>query len=127
MELRLKGNAPERRSYHSSFVYDSRLFVYGGLDIREGSLNTLWELNLNNLKDLEVADGYRQENCVWKLIKTTGNSQTIPEKLAYHTSVVFKDNMYLFGGNNYKQQKYGDDTLITTHLHYLNLKTMGWS
>jgi hypothetical protein len=103
------------------------LFVYGGLDIREGSLNTLWELNLNNLKDLEVADGYRQENCVWKLIKTTGNSQTIPEKLAYHTSVVFKDNMYLFGGNNYKQQKYGDDTLITTHLHYLNLKTMGWS
>lgn len=47
--------------------------------------------------------------------------------MAYHTSVVYKDNMYLFGGNNYKQQKYGEDTLITTHLHYLNLKTMGWS
>ena len=57
-ELRLKGLAPERRSYHSSFVYDNRLFIFGGLDIREGSLNTLWELNLNNLKDLDGEEGY---------------------------------------------------------------------
>lgn len=127
-ELRLKDKAPERRSYHSSFVYDNRLFIFGGLDIREGSLNSLWELNLNNLKDLEAEEGFRQENCGWKLIKPSGNAAAIPEKIAYHTSVVYKDNMYLFGGNNYKQSKFDNDQIVyTSQLHYLNLKTMGWS
>ena len=46
VELRLMGQQPERRSYHSSFVFDKRLFVFGGLDIREGSLNSLFELSL---------------------------------------------------------------------------------
>lgn len=62
------------------------------------------------------------------MIKTTGNQAAIPEKLAYHTSVVYKDNMYLFGGNNYRNQKYENgEPVISSHLHYLNLKTMGWS
>lgn len=127
-ELRLKGNAPERRSYHSTFVYENRLFIFGGLDIREGSLNTLWELNLTNLKDLEVEEGYRQEICGWKQVKTTGSVVAIPDKIAYHTSVVFKDNMYLFGGNNYKPAKFEtDEPTYVGQLHYLNLKTMGWS
>lgn len=72
-ELRLKGHAPERRSYHSSFVFDNRLFIFGGLDIQQGSLSSLWELNLDNLKDLDVEEGHRKENCGWKLVKTTGN------------------------------------------------------
>ena len=46
VELRLMGQQPDRRSYHSSFVFDKRLFVYGGLDIREGSLNSLYELSM---------------------------------------------------------------------------------
>lgn len=32
-ELRLANCAPERRSYHSVFVYENRMFVFGGLDI----------------------------------------------------------------------------------------------
>ena len=36
--------------------------------------------------------------------------------------------MYLFGGNNYKQKTIGSsEPLISTHLHYLNMKTFGWS
>jgi hypothetical protein len=65
-ELRLKGNAPERRSYHSSFIYDNRLFIFGGLDIREGSMNSLWELNLRYLSDLELDENSREETCMWK-------------------------------------------------------------
>lgn len=79
------------------------MFIFGGLDIREGSLNTLWELNLTNMKDLEVEEGYRQETCGWKQVKTTGSVAAIPDKIAYHTSVVYKDNVYLFGGNNYSK------------------------
>ena len=46
VELRLMGQQPDRRSYHSSFIFEKKLFVFGGLDIREGSLNSLYELNL---------------------------------------------------------------------------------
>ena len=127
-ELRLKGHAPERRSYHSSFVYDNRLFVFGGLDIREGSLSSLWELNLANLKDLDLEEGLRLETCGWKLIKTNGNPHVMPDRIAYHTSVVYKDNMFLFGGNNYKNQRvYDDEPAILTQMSFLNLKTMTWS
>ena len=46
------GNQPDRRSYHSTFIFDKKLFVYGGLDIREGSLDTLYELSLQCLQEL---------------------------------------------------------------------------
>lgn len=51
-ELRLLGKQPTRRSYHSSFIYDKRLYVFGGLDIREGSLTTLYELPLSCLNEV---------------------------------------------------------------------------
>ena len=98
------------------------------MDIREGSLNNLWELNLTNIRDLEVEEGYRQETCGWKQVKTTGSVAAIPDKIAYHTSVVYKDNMYLFGGNNYSKSKFdSDEPAYVTNLTFLNLKTMGWS
>ena len=53
VELRLLGQQPDRRSYHSSFVFDKKLFVFGGLDIREGSLNSLFELNLQCLGEID--------------------------------------------------------------------------
>ena len=52
VELRLMGQQPDRRSYHSSFIFDKRLFVFGGLDIREGSLNSLFELSLQCLGEI---------------------------------------------------------------------------
>ena len=52
VELRLMGQQPDRRSYHSSFIFDKKLFVFGGLDIREGSLCNLFELNLQCLSEI---------------------------------------------------------------------------
>ena len=52
VELRMIGQQPDRRSYHSSFIFDKKLYVYGGLDIREGSINSLYELNLQCLQEL---------------------------------------------------------------------------
>lgn len=51
-EMRFKDQQPDRRSYHSSFIFDRKLYVYGGLDIRDGSLSSLYELNLNCLNEL---------------------------------------------------------------------------
>ena len=49
-ELRLKGKLPDRRGYHSTFVWNSKLFIYGGNDIKEGSL---WMLDLSTMTDLD--------------------------------------------------------------------------
>ena len=74
VELRLMGQQPDRRSYHSSFTFDKRLFVFGGLDIREGSLNSLFELSLQclgelNNDELESPGGApMQSNFRWRLV-----------------------------------------------------------
>ena len=44
-ELRMTGGCPERRAYHSSFVYKKRLYIFGGKDIGEGLTDTLWKLD----------------------------------------------------------------------------------
>ena len=105
VELRLMGQQPERRSYHSSFTFDKKLYVYGGLDIREGNLNTLYELSLQCLNEITpdeiCSPGGEpiQSNFKWRQVQTTGNAAHMPGRVAYHSSCVFKDNMYVFGGN----------------------------
>ena len=52
----------------------------------------------------------------------------MPNNIAYHSSCVYKDNMYLFGGNSTKVRDDGNsDDLYADKIYYLNLRTMGWS
>lgn len=80
VELRLMGQQPERRSYHSSFVFDKKLYVFGGLDIREGSLNSLFELSMQCLGELNADElaspggDPLQSNFRWRLVQTSGNA-----------------------------------------------------
>ena len=53
-EVRLSKANPERRSYHSSFHYDKKMFILGGIDINQGSMDTLWSLDMATL--MEPAD-----------------------------------------------------------------------
>ena len=133
VELRLLGQQPDRRSYHSSFVYDKKLYVFGGLDIREGSLDTLFELNLQllgeiNQDELNSPSGDpMRSNHSWKEVQTTGNIQNIPSKIAYHSSCVYKDKMYLFGGNSQPFGRDEDDVaMYADKLRYLDLRTLVW-
>lgn len=133
-ELRLASSAPDRRSYHSTFVYDQKMYVMGGLDIQNGTMSSLWELDLANLHsaDEEVndeGDGSQRDagSSAWQLVNTAGAQNQRPGSVAYHTSVVYRDQMFLFGGNNYKRTvlHYGED------IHYqplfsLNLRTFTW-
>ena len=104
-ELRLLGKQPARRSYHSSFIFDKKLYVFGGLDIREGSQNTLYELNLSCVNEVATEDDEHYDDKLvskhkWREVQTGGNEAHKPGNVAYHTSIVHKDSMYLFGGNN---------------------------
>ena len=71
----------------------------------------------------------RQVSCGWKQVKTTGNPSAIPDRIAYHTSIVYKDNMYVFGGNNFKMQQFVDEDQpqYVANLSYLNLRTFNWN
>lgn len=88
-EVRASSQTPERRSYHSTFVYDNKMYVMGGLDIQNGSMSTLWELDLGSSSELEQSDNRKPS--VWTLKQTQGTKQNSPGPVAYHTTCVCKD------------------------------------
>jgi len=93
MELRFSQLGPDRRSYHSSSIHHKKMYIYGGHDIREGSKDTLYQFDFRKLKAQPEEDG----NC-WSLIQTKGDEK--PGCLAHHSTVIYGDRLFLFGGSN---------------------------
>ena len=62
------------------------MFIYGGHDIREGSMDNLWMIDLSNLEDLDLDPMEQQGNFKWTQIFTKGKVK--PEAISHHTSVV---------------------------------------
>jgi hypothetical protein len=48
-ELKVSGKLPERRSYHVGAVHDGYMYVFGGQDLKEGSVNTTWKINIESI------------------------------------------------------------------------------
>lgn len=48
-ELKVVGKLPERRCYHSASVSQGCLYIHGGQDIKEGSHDSIWMLNLDTI------------------------------------------------------------------------------
>lgn len=69
---------PERRGYHTSFVYNSKLYIYGGTDIREGAFENLWRFELGALEVLNdlgnLSPGAERPNHSWERLETRGTS-----------------------------------------------------
>ena len=59
-------------------------------------------LDMRKLKDLDLDPTSQSKDCQWKHIATKG--EDTPGCLAHHTSVVYADKMYLFGGSNLDQE-----------------------
>lgn len=59
----MAGSMPERRSYHSTFVFENKLYIYGGLDIQKGSVSTLWEMDMSLINELEAEESDRRSRC----------------------------------------------------------------
>ena len=77
-ELRPGGIWPERRAYHSSFVFENFLYIFGGNDIREGKMNTLWRISFKLIGDLRPLKGFGTEDTgypdfMWEKVETKGN------------------------------------------------------
>lgn len=135
-EIRPHGKLPEKRSHHSSVVYNGHLYIFGGEDNKEGKYDTLWRLNLDAF--IEIGDKIMQHNeddeemkqssfhtedanedvrLQWELVQTSG---TKPGPLSYHKAAIKDDLMYVFGGMDAN----GD---CNGNLYILNLSTFEWS
>mmetsp|Transcript_1126 Transcript_1126/g.1017 ORF Transcript_1126/g.1017 Transcript_1126/m.1017 type:complete len:515 (+) Transcript_1126:82-1626(+) len=105
IEYRAIGKCPERRGFHASFVYNNNLYIHGGHDIREGTMDTLWKIDLSR-QDFE-----------WEKIHTRGSYK--PGNIAYHTLTLLPDNkVILVGGSNL-----GTDN---ENIYELDLSTLEW-
>lgn len=112
-ELRVEGRLPERRAHHTSFMIGSRMYIYGGYDIREGPMQSFWCLDTANVGELndnsDVNEG--QPTLHWQEVHPQGVKR--PGAISNHTSVIYNKKMYLYGGSNglnSNETFYGFDT-----------------
>ena len=114
-------------------MFENKLYVHGGLDIQKGSLETMYELDLSTLADLENENPDDRQRCQWRLVNQLGKKDQQPGPVAHHTACVYKDQLLLFGGNNYQRTILiadpNNDNSEKTYrpLFSFNLKTCTWS
>lgn len=88
VEYRIAGKAPRRRGYHSSFIYENYFYIHGGYDIREGTLEKMYKINL---------EPKSSENN-WDEVIQRGLEK--PGKISYHTLTRYEGKVYLIGGSS---------------------------
>jgi len=85
-EYKVQGKKISRRSYHSSVFYKQAMYVYGGYELNQGILQDFVSVNLEG--DLP----YLQWDDV------DASKELTPGPLCRHSAVVYKDNMFVYGG-----------------------------
>ena len=99
-EIRTANHHPSRRSYHSAVMWNEKLVIYGGQDLREGPQTGMWSIEIGQFDQSD-----------WEELKI---SETAP--LCRHSAIVKNDQMYIFGGSDGSQEF--NRTLV------FNLKTL---
>ena len=84
---------PEYRASASSFVYNNHVTLAGGL-CRSGSVDNMIQMNVHQVPDLATD---------W-----TDFAAKLPAKMHKHSSVVYKDSLFVTGGYNADQRVYSD-------------------
>lgn len=101
---------PEARSNHASFIYNGKLYVHGGVDVKEGLRFNMWSYDLVN------SGGWKQvetQPVVHRKLGIIG-----PKALSHHTITVIGKYAYLYGGS------YGTDS--NSRMFRLDLTKMLW-
>jgi N-acetylneuraminic acid mutarotase len=104
-KIETTGALVKRRYRHSAVAYGNFMYIFGGETGGEGTAvyGDFYEFDILN-------------KC-WREIQTAG---TKPSARSGHTAVVFKGNMYLFGGRNKTPQYFRD-------LHRYHFASKTWS
>ena len=87
-EVRTANQHPSRRSYHSAVMWNEKMVIYGGQDLREGPQSGLWRIEIGQFDQGD-----------WEELKISD-----PSPLCRHSAIVKNDIMYVFGGSNGSQE-----------------------
>ena len=90
------------------------MFVFGGQDLKEGSFDSVWKLDLQLLSQANDLDDFQAIH--WEHVATSGEK---PGKFSHHTCVQYEGKMYLFGGI--------DNEDANKFLYELDLAKSSWS
>lgn len=82
-EIRTANTHPSRRSYHSAVMWNDKMLIYGGQDLREGPQSGLWQIEISQFDQGE-----------WEEVKIESSP------LCRHSAIVKNDQMYIFGGTD---------------------------
>ena len=100
---------------HDSLTQFS-LYVHGGRDLKEGSIASMWRLNLTSIHQI-MEDDVQDQMSEWELVQTTGRG---PGKISHHTvSVRPTKEVIFYGGLR------GEDS--NDEIFLFNPNTNAWS
>ena len=81
-------------------------------------MSSMWMFDLAELDDLGKVEDEKEYSCRWNHIKLKGKDQ--PGKISHHSSVVYKNKVYVYGGNSC-------DTDPQGKIYELDLSYSQWS
>ena len=126
----LKGKLPERRSNMGYFVdsYTHNLYIFGGHDLKEGRLNSLWRISMEDVKT-------NMGNAKWDRFTTKSEP---PSPNSHLTGFIYHHKLFLFGGSFQESDDPReldtskcflppDDLPKPLMFNVLNLQTLIWS
>ena len=93
-ELKVSGKLPERRSYHVGAAHNGFMYVFGGQDLKEGSVNSTWKIDVESIVH-QSGQGLNSVRAEWEFLNCKG---TIPEPMSHHSSFVHENKLYCYGG-----------------------------
>jgi hypothetical protein len=93
-ELKVSGKLPERRSYHVGCIHQGYMYVFGGQDLKEGSVNSTWKINIQSIVE-QCTQGVTNVVAEWEHLNCKG---TIPGPMSHHSAFVHENKLYCYGG-----------------------------
>jgi len=88
---------PSQRSFHSSVIHKSSLYVYGGI---------VKKSNKEGEDDHSIVYRYNYMSKVWTKIQTHFLNNISFNHIYGHSAAVYNNMMYVFGGKNYVDGSY---------------------
>lgn len=108
----VRGTPPSWRDFHSAVAFDNKMYVFGGRSDRSGYNHSQQEIYCNVIMYFNTTDN------TWVKPETSGKA---PVGRRSHSSFVYNNNIYIFGGYNGIERKHFND------LHKFDPKTQNWS
>ena len=105
------GTPPSWRDFHSAVAFDQKMYVFGGRSDRSGPNHSDREVYSNTIMYFD------SKTNTWVTPEIRG---TLPLGRRSHSSFVYNNEIYIFGGYNGKSRTHFND------LYKFNPKTMVW-